>query len=123
MHDITFAAMSTQYKVVYLFENPELIILKIQLPESVPQLNSWDVFHWLYFDKKHKSLVKLWFHSSDASIAIEERYFEQGYLKFSKTEATFIEKFNSSQHKLINYSARAVSPDVHSLIADYLKRP
>lgn len=115
--------MSTQYQVVYLFENPELIILKIKSPETVPQLNSWDAFHWLYFDKATKSLVKLWFHSSDASAAIEERYFEQGYLKFSRTEATFIEKFNSFQHKLVNYSARPINADVDQLIVGYLKHP
>ncbi len=79
--------------------------------------------HWLYFDKLSSSLVKLWFRSSDSSAEIEERYFEQGYLKFSSTEATFIEKFNSSQHKLINYTKRAVSPHTHTLITGYLKQP
>ncbi|MBO9674218.1 MAG: hypothetical protein J7577_12280 [Sphingobacteriaceae bacterium] len=115
--------MSTPYQVVYLFENTELIILNIKLPEAMPQLNSWHAFHWLYFDKTTKSLVTLWFHSSDASAAIEERYFEQDHLKFSRTEAVFIEKFNSSRHKLINYSARPINADVNQLIVNYLKCP
>ena len=115
--------MPTEYKVIYLFENPDLIIIKIKLTQPSPMANSWDAFHWLYFDTLSGSLVKLWFHSSDSSTAIEERYFEQGYLKFSKTEAMFIEKFNSSQHKLINYSARRVSPDVETLIEGYLRTP
>lgn len=115
--------MPTEYKIIYLFENPDLIIIKLKLAESPSMANSWDAFHWLYFDKLSGSLVKLWFHTSDSSTEIEERYFEQGYLKFSKTEATFIEKFNSSQHKLVNYCARAVSTEVQALIAEYLRIP
>ncbi len=119
----TFADMSNEYKVIYLFENIDLIIIKIKFVGNLPTSNSWDAFHWLYFDKLSGSLVKLWFHTSDASAEIEERYFEQGYLKFTKTEATFIEKFNSSQHKLINYSARPLDSKVEAIIEGYLKRP
>lgn len=115
--------MPREYKVIHLFENPDLIIIKLKLAESPLLANSWDAFHWLYFDKLSQSLVKLWFHSSDSSSEIEERYFEQGYLKFSKTEATFIEKFNSSQHKLVNYSVRAVNSEVQALIEEYLRIP
>lgn len=115
--------MPTAYKVVYLFENPDLIIIKIRLAGPLPPANSWDVFHWLYFEKLSGSLVKLWLYSSDSSSAIEERYFEQGYLKFSSTEATFIEKFNSSQHKLVNYSARKLSANVQDMIEEYLRLP
>lgn len=115
--------MSTEYKVVYLFESSDLIIIKVKPKGFALGGNSWDLYHWLYFDKLSGSLVKLWFHSSDSSTEIEERYFEQGYLKFSETEATFIEKFNSSQHKLINYSRRPVSPEVRELIDGYLKLP
>lgn len=115
--------MSSSYQVIYLFENSDLIIIKMKLNDFILGGNSWDAYHWLYFDKLSKSLVKLWFHSSDSSTAIEERYFEQGYLKFSETEGTFIEKFNSSQHKLINYSRRPLSPEIQALITDYLKLP
>jgi len=115
--------MSSAYKVVYLFENPDLVITKIKLASAPVGGNSWDGFHWLYFDKLSQSLVKLWFYSSDSSSAIEERYFEQGYLKFSDTEATFIEKFNSSQHKLVNYSRRPVSAEIEDLIDGYLRMP
>ncbi len=36
----------------------------------------------------------------DRSDNIEERYFEEGYLKFNLTSGTFIEKFNLAQHQL-----------------------
>lgn len=120
---VNFAAMPGEYKVLYLFENPDVMITKIKLNGFPLGGNSWEAYHWLYFDKLSASLVKLWFHSSDPSAAIEERYFEQGYLKFSETEATFIEKFNSSQHKLVNYSRRPLSTDVQELIESYLKLP
>ena len=115
--------MSSEYKVIHLFENPDLIIMKINPKEFPLATETWDMYHWLYFDKLSGCLLKLWFHSSDSSTEIEERYFEQGYLKFSETEATFIEKFNSSQHKLVNYSRRPVSPEVQELIDGYLKQP
>ena len=101
--------MPSEYKVIYIFENPDLVITKIKLNDLILGADSWDAYHWLYFDKLSTSFVKLWFDSSDSSEAIEEGYFEQGYLKFSETEVTFIEKFNSSQHRLVNYSRRPIS--------------
>ncbi|RZL59179.1 MAG: hypothetical protein EOO93_16040 [Pedobacter sp.] len=114
--------MSSKYKTLFLFENQELVITEIKrldLPETA-SLN--DVFHWLYFEKESNSLIKLWFRSMDSSNEIEERFFEQGYLKFNSTEVTYIEKYNSSQHKLKNCSKEAISGDIKTSIEDYLKK-
>ena len=92
--------MSPKYKILYFFQNSDTTILEIQrlgLPENA---DAEATYHWLYFDKITGSLIKLWFRSMDSSTEIEERYFEQGYLKFNKTEATYIEKHNSSFRKL-----------------------
>ena len=115
--------MLSKYKTLYLFENAETLILEIQRLDLPDHTDISQIYHWLYFDKLTSSMVKLWFRSMDSSAEIEERYFEQGYLKFSSTEATFIEKFNSSQHKLINHSMKSISDETKNLIEDYLKQP
>lgn len=115
--------MLPTYKTLYLFENAETLIVEIQRLDQPEQADISQIYHWLYFDKLTSSMVKLWFRSMDSSAEIEERYFEQGYLKFSKTEATFIEKFNSSQHRLINHHVKSISNEAKNLIEDYLKQP
>lgn len=113
--------MSSKYKTLFQFENQELVIIEIKrldLPETA-SLN--EIFHWLHFEKGSKSLVKLWFRSMDSSTEIEERFFEQGYLKFNSGEATYIEKYNSSQHKLKNFSKEPINSDLKISIEDYLR--
>lgn len=38
---------------------------------------------------------------TDSSNEVEERYFDEGYLKFDTKKGTFIEKFNFAQHQLL----------------------
>lgn len=92
--------MSKPYKIIHLFENTDTLILEVNRVDRL-ELNEISLAnHWLFYDKISKGMIKLWFRSGDASSEIEERYFEQGYLKFNKIEATYIEKFNSAQYKL-----------------------
>jgi len=115
--------MAENYKILYLFENQDIICTEIQRLDLPATSDISDIYHWLYFDKGTSSFLKLWFRSMDSSADIEERYFEQGYLKFSETEATFIEKYNSSMHKLSNQSKREANSEIKSLIEAYLKQP
>jgi len=115
--------MLVNYKILYLFENTETLIMEVQRLDLPDDSDIAQIYHWLYFDKLSLSMVKLWFRSMDSSAEIEERYFEQGYLKFSKTEATFIEKYNSSQHQLVNDSKQPVNEEINRLIQDYFKQP
>jgi hypothetical protein len=115
--------MLPEYKVSHLFENPQTLIIEIRLLDNALDTDSPSKNHWLYFDKLSLSLVKLWLRSSDSSSEIKELYFEQGYLKFSNTEATFIEKFNSSQHKLFNFTKRPINAETNNIIETYIKRP
>nr|WP_315423055.1 hypothetical protein [uncultured Pedobacter sp.] len=113
--------MSSKYKILYFFQNSDTAIVEIQrlgLPDGA---DAEAIYHWLYFDKITGSLIKLWFRSMDSSTEIEERYFEQGYLKFNKTEATYIEKHNSSQQKLNNMGNRAPGEEIGALLENYLK--
>ncbi|RDC55740.1 hypothetical protein DU508_15840 [Pedobacter chinensis] len=115
--------MLANYKILYRFENAETLIMEVQRLDLPDDADIAQIYHWLYFDKLSLSMVKLWFRSMDSSAEIEERYFEQGYLKFSETEATFIEKYNSSQHKLANDSKLPVNEEINRLIQDYFKQP
>jgi len=113
--------MSSKYKILYFFQNADTAILEIQRLGLPDNADAESTYHWLYFDKITGSLIKLWFRSMDSSTEIEERYFEQGYLKFNKTEATYIEKHNSSQQKLNNMGHRAIGDELSALIENYLK--
>ncbi|GAA3971358.1 hypothetical protein GCM10022246_24800 [Pedobacter ginsengiterrae] len=113
--------MSRPYKIHNLFENTDSLLIELKefdlaLPEEVSMVN-----HWLLYDKISEAMIKLWLRSVDSSSEIEERYFEQGYLKFNKIEATYIEKFNSAQHKLYRKSELQVSEQMIDLIAGYFK--
>ncbi|WP_426324757.1 hypothetical protein [Pedobacter sp. R-06] len=113
--------MSSKYKILYFFQNSDTTILEIQRLGLPDNADAEATYHWLYFDKVTGSLIKLWFRSMDSSTEIEERYFEQGYLKFNKTEATYIEKHNSSQQKLNNMGNRAIGDEISVLLESYLK--
>lgn len=115
--------MLSNYKILYRFENADTLIMEVKRTDLQEGADISQVYHWLYLDKLTQSMVKLWFRSMDSSAEIEERYFEQGYLKFSSTDATFIEKYNSSQHKLINQSKQPLREETHELIQEYLKQP
>lgn len=113
--------MSSKYKILYFFQNSDTAILEIQRLGLPDNADAEAIYNWLYFDKITGSLIKLWFRSMDSSTEIEERYFEQGYLKFNKTEATYIEKHNSSQQKLNNMGNRAIGDEISVLLENYLK--
>lgn len=115
--------MLSQYQILYFFEGEGLIIIELKRNDMHQGADLAEIFHWLYLEKQSQSLIKLWFRSLDSSADIEERFFEQGYLKFNTREATFIEKYNSAQHKLINYPVNSVREDIHDIIKNYLKQP
>lgn len=113
--------MSRSYKINNFFENTDTLLLEINgfdLPQ--PEEASL-ISHWLLYDKISEGMIKLWLRSVDSSSEIEERYFEQGYLKFNKMEATYIEKFNSAQHKLYRKSELQVNAQMIDLIEGYFK--
>lgn len=97
--------------------------MEIQRMDLAENAAASDLYHWLFLDKPSKSLLKLWFRSMDTSTEVQERYFEQGFLKFNSLEATYIEKYNSAQHKLTNFSERPLLPELMLIVEDYLKKP
>lgn len=115
--------MSSRFHLLHFFENSHLIIAEIKRIDLPQTENYSEIYHWLYLDKQTAALVKLWYRSMDSSGEIEERYFEQGYLKFNSVQATFIEKYNSGQHTLDNRKTKNLSPELIAILESYLKQP
>ncbi|WP_285054602.1 hypothetical protein [Pedobacter ginsengisoli] len=112
--------MRPAFKILYHLENGTHHILEIKRTDLNATADLSDVYKWLYIDKGSLMINQLWFKSMDSSGHIEERFFEQGYLKFNSKEGTFIEKFNSAQHQLINKSSENTSPELTDAIEEYL---
>jgi hypothetical protein len=51
---------------------------------------------------------------------VEERFFDQGYLKINKDQGTFIEKFNSGLHNLKNHSSKELPSEVQVAVEAFL---
>ncbi|KLT64451.1 MULTISPECIES: hypothetical protein [Pedobacter] len=111
--------MSPTFKILYLFESSTLFIVEVKRLDLPDSADLSDLYQWLYLDRQNGAFIKLWFNSMDSSPAVEERYFEQGYLKFNEGQATFIEKYNSAQHTLINKTKNKPDPNFLALLEDY----
>jgi len=88
------------FECIFFLEHAYLYIIEVRrtgLPENA---EISDRFKWLRIEKETMRVSELRFASTDSSGEIEERYFSEGYLKFSGTTGTFIEKYNSAQHPL-----------------------
>jgi hypothetical protein len=111
--------MPLSFSILYFFENPALIIAEIRSLRPAGDAEHSDGNHWVYFEKTTGTLLKLLYSSEDSSGAVEERYFDQGYLKFTHIQATFIEKFNFAQHTLENKTKKNIDGTFISLLENY----
>lgn len=95
-----FGDMLSDFKILRFFDSSSLAIVELKrlgLPDSTP---GSAIQYWLMLDKHQDKLSLIDLRSIDSSGEVEERFFDQGFLKYNTTEATFIEKFNSAQHRL-----------------------
>ncbi|MDQ8051953.1 MAG: hypothetical protein REI78_02955 [Pedobacter sp.] len=88
------------FKCLYLLENFYLYIIEVKRTDLADDAPASEKFKWLKIDKASNKTTQITFRSMDSSGEIEERYFEEGFLKFNNTIGTFIEKYNSAQHPL-----------------------
>jgi len=112
--------MKPSFKCLYHLESDLLSILEIKKMELPIEAPKSDVYKWLSYNKSNAEVVQLNFTSSDSSQDVQERYFEQGYLKFSQQSGTFIEKFNSAQYPLVNVSQEELPDFLLAAIEDFL---
>ena len=101
--------MKPSFICLYHLESDLLSILEIKRTDLPAESPKSDIYKWLCYDKASDTIVQLIFNASDSSEDVQERYFEQGYLKFNQQSGTFIEKFNSAQHQLLNLDKDQVS--------------
>jgi len=89
-----------QFECLFFLENSLLYIVEIKRTDLAEDADIAEKFKWLMINKDNLAIKELHFNSMDSSGEIEERYFQEGYLKFNATTGTFIEKYNSAQHPL-----------------------
>ncbi|WP_316799712.1 hypothetical protein [Pedobacter frigidisoli] len=111
--------MLSNFEIKRLFDNDQLIIVEIKIAGSAQELYAADQYEWFYLEKNSKALIKLWLNSRDSSPAVEERFFEQSYLKFNRTQATYIEKYNSAQHTLSRQASEKPHSDLLTALDGY----
>lgn len=105
------------YAYQYLFENPAFYFLEIRnYGNGFTDHN----YQWFMIQKSDLKVIPLNLRFVDSSTMVEERYFDEGYLKFDHTSGTYIEKYNSAQHGLVQVSAMAVPTLVHEAIANFI---
>jgi hypothetical protein len=90
----------SNFECLYFLENFYLYILEIKRTDFPKDAPVETIYKWLMIDKETLTITPLSFNSMDAAGEIEERFFEEGYLKFNNNIGTFIEKYNSAQHPL-----------------------
>ena len=111
--------MKPIFTYLYYLENPSISIFEIKRTDLPEDADISIIFQWLMVDKQSLSVSKLEFISMDRTENVEERFFAQGYLKFNAQEGTFIEKFNTGQHKLTKIQ-EDFPTDYQDIIQNYL---
>ena len=112
--------MKPTYTCLYYLENLEQCILEIKRTDLAENADISEVFRWLLLDKKTQEIKSLTFRSMDSSGEVQERFFEQGYLKFNDQSGTYIEKFNSAQYQLDNCNPAILPVEIQEVVTDYL---
>ncbi|TCC88029.1 hypothetical protein EZ428_20110 [Pedobacter frigiditerrae] len=103
----------------YFFESANFYLLETDANKFNIENLSKDQ-RWLMIDKSTTKVCPLNLRHKDASEVVEERFFEEGYLKFNDTSGTYIEKYNSAQHSLTQIPAVAIPAAVHEAVADFM---
>jgi hypothetical protein len=111
----------SSFNCLYLLESPLLQILEISRTDLLDTAALNERFRWLKIERESGRINKLSFRSMDSAGEVEERYFEEGFLKFNSTIGTFIEKFNSAQHHLERRKNMEISSSLRQAVSEHLK--
>ncbi|WP_071145125.1 hypothetical protein [Bacteroides ihuae] len=81
--------MENPYKVLFFLENESVVIAEIKRTD-LPDTATPDMkFRWVRYVKKSTFVEIFTFRAMNATDELQERWFEQGELKFTKSEGTF----------------------------------
>ncbi|WP_129713988.1 hypothetical protein [Pedobacter sp. SYP-B3415] len=112
--------MKPAFDYLYSLKGNSICIVEIRkngLPAATPHD---DVYQWLLIETDSLQIHPLNFRSMDSSGQVQERFFDQGYLKFNELGGTFIEKFNVGQHQLDCIRKEQLPEDVTHCVSFYL---
>ncbi|WP_316814525.1 hypothetical protein [Pedobacter nyackensis] len=112
--------MKTDFNCLYFLENEQYVIVEIKRNDLSEDADLSDVFRWLVLNKSTREVLSLIFRSMDSSGEVQERFFEQGYLKFNNESGTYIEKFNSGQYQFENKTGTPLPLETVNTIIAYL---
>lgn len=108
------------FEALNLLESTEIAILEILSKDLIGHTFLSERSVWLAIDKSDFSVSSLTLKSADSSSEVEERFFEEGFLKFGPTTGTYIVKFNSAQHQLLRRLSLDVPATLSRCITNYL---
>lgn len=108
------------FECLYFLENSYLYILEVKKTNVSENADVAEKFKWLRIDKETLEITPLQFAAMDSSGEIEERFFEEGYLKFNKSTGMFIEKYNSAQHPLDRRLEWKLSTAITNAITEFV---
>ena len=114
--------MLPAFTCIYFLENTDTYILEIKRNDLPQDEDVSKIYQWMRVSKDFQQASPLTFRSMDSSLEVEERYFEEGFLKFNRHSGTFIEKYNSAQHSLESKSNADVPADLTEAINNYLRK-
>ena len=107
------------FECLYFLDNLQLSIIEVKLNGLPDNATAAEKFHWLKIEKESMVISPLTFGAMDSSGEVEERYFEEGFLKFNSLSGTFIEKYNSAQHPLTVLNCNMLPAQIANSIASY----
>ncbi|RZL44726.1 MAG: hypothetical protein EOP00_19200 [Pedobacter sp.] len=115
--NITELPLTSTYIVKNILENSAHFLIEVK-----EKLSFDHDFSWIKISRDQKQISVLNLNFVDSSYHVEERYFNEGYLKFNDKEGIFIEKFNSHQHhyQIRNFDMISlVHSTLENFFADY----
>lgn len=112
--------MKPDFTCLYFLENEDHTVIEIKRYDLDEKADIADLYLWLILEKQSGNIQKLAFRSMDSSGEVQERYFDQGYLKFNSQNGTYIEKFNSGQHQLENKTGQSLPIEINKALTSYL---
>lgn len=114
------ASTANPLESLYFLESTDFYLVEIKRNDLSDDALISDKFKWLKIAKQALTIIELTFSSMDSSLEIEERYFEEGFLKFNKEDGTFIEKYNSAQYALQNRGTEQLPDELWTSIRTML---
>lgn len=114
--------LTLDFDLLYVLESPAITLIEIQRKDLEEYAPLHAKFQWLLIDHTTLAIQQLTFRSMDASSDVEERFFEEGFLKFNNESGTYIAKFNSAQHPLLRKIPMVLSPALQLAVTNYLNR-